>query len=948
MKKLRTLLVLLCTLATLPVLGTHIRAGEISVRRVSCNDLTFLITFTGYEDTDSPVVLGLGEISFGDGTTRKLEDADFEPVEELVADGVRMRRFTLVHTYEAVGTYVIRFQEFNRNEGVLNMGNSVNTAFYVETMIAIDPFLGCNNTPVFLVPPIDRGAKGIPFFHNPGAWDADGDSLAYFLEINKQDFGVPVLNYQFPNAYDTQASGGAASSVNGGPPVYTIDPIKGTLIWDSPFFEGEYNVAFSVAEYRKVEGEWRLLGYVVRDMQIIVEETDNEPPKLIVPNDTCVEAGTLLTAAIFGEDPDGDPVLIEGFGGVFDRTFPGAARLLPDPPRLQPVPAVVEFNWNTLCQHVRERPYEIQFRITDKPSSNEVALTRYENWNVTVVAPAPKNLAAEVVQGTSARLNWEKYDCGNAYKMEVYRRVDSFDFDATGCNVGIPKGSGYKLVTSIGIGETDFLDNNDGQGLAPGATYCYRLVAVFPEPGGGESYASEEVCVTIEADAPVITEVSVQKTSESEGEISLSWLPPFDLDTLPYSYEVFRMTGLSGGTDRTLITTTSAQSFLDTGLDTENNAYHYEIVAFDNSGIVVDTSARASSVVLVATPLFQSIEVSWSAEVPWSNNVQEYPYHYVYRNRTDAFQNDEVNFILIDSVNVNGKSFSYLDDGRFDGVKLDDTKEYCYFITTQGSYGNDKTAALDPLLNNSQIICGKPNDTIPPCPIDNLLVANPDGSTSCGGYLAERPCGFSDFSNLVTWNYPNTPACEDEIRGFNVYYSRSGEVGTFKKIAFTEESKYLHEGLNSFAGCYQVSSVDRSGNESKLSLPFCRDNCPQYFLPDVITINGDGINETLVALGDPYRLGTGDNRCPRFVNAVKFIVVNRWGDKVYEYNTREADGLESTIYINWDGKATNGDLLSEGAYFYRIEVTYETLNPQETVEDIKGILHIINGVVRKE
>ena len=939
-KKIYTLL--LCWLATATAAwATHIRAGEITVVRVSCSALTYEITFTGYEDTDSPVTLGPGIINFGDGNERTLDEPDFIPIDSLVAEGVRMRQFTVIHTYSSPGTYVVRFREFNRNEGVLNMTNSVGTPFYVESQIIIDPFLGCNNSPVLLVPPIDRAAKDIAFYHNPGAWDPDGDSLSYSLEICRQDLGVPVANYRFPNVYDTETSGGAARSEAGGAPIYKIDSVLGLLTWDAPFYEGEYNAAIRVDEWRKIEGQWRFMGYVIRDMQIIVEATENEPPELTVPPDTCIEAGTVLEAVIYGDDADGDPVRIDGFGGIFDPAFPGSATLSPSPARFQPVTAEVDFTWGTLCSHVRERPYEVQFRITDDPGNLRVPLTRYETWKVQVVAPAPKGVTAELLPGNRALIEWDAYDCGNASRLEVYRRVDSYAFDPTGCNVGIPEEAGYEMIGEVDVDQTSFVDNNNSRGLAYGATYCYRLLAVFPEPTGGESYASIEVCVTLEADAPVITEVSVEATDETNGEIAVSWLPPFDLDTVNYRYEVFRMTGLSGGADRTLVGSTNALTILDTGLDTENNPYHYEVVAYDEADIVVDTSTEASSVRALGAPLFQSIEVAWEDEVPWSNNTQEYPYHYVYRNRTDAFQLDSVTFELIDSVQVNENGFVYLDDGRFNGVMLEDTKNYCYYVITQGSYGNEKTESLDPLLNASQIMCAQPNDTVPPCPPVEIVVSNPDGSLDCQSFLADKPCGFSDFSNYISWKYPEEPECRDEIRGFNVYYSRTGVEGTFERIAYVEEPEFLHEDLSSFAGCYRISVIDRSGNESTLSASICRDNCPQYYLPDAFTINGDGYNEQLNALGDTYRLATGDDRCPRFVQSVHFKVFNRWGDKVYEYDTEEADGLERTIYLNWDGRSSNGAPLSEGAYYYLVEVTYVTLNPTESVEQIKGVVHIV-------
>jgi hypothetical protein len=64
----------------------------------------------------------------------------------------------------------------------------------------------------------------------------------------------------------------------------------------------------------EIAGEWQIIGYVVRDMQIIIENSNNNRPELILPDDLCVVAGTKIEEIIQGSDPDGDPIKIEVFG----------------------------------------------------------------------------------------------------------------------------------------------------------------------------------------------------------------------------------------------------------------------------------------------------------------------------------------------------------------------------------------------------------------------------------------------------------------------------------------------------------------------------------------------------------------------------------------------------------------------------------------------------------
>ncbi len=99
--------------------------------------------------------------------------------------------------------------------------------------------------------------------------------------------------------------------------------------------------------------------------------------------------------------------------------------------------------------------------------------------------------------------------------------------------------------------------------------------------------------------------------------------------------------------------------------------------------------------------------------------MQEFPVHYIYRNRADAAAQDETTFVLIDSVNVLENGFIYLDDGSFNDTPLDIDLAYCYYVETQGAYGSDKLPA--PLLNKSQILCAQPNDEeAPVCSYDRV------------------------------------------------------------------------------------------------------------------------------------------------------------------------------------------------------------------------------------
>jgi len=943
------------------VMATHIRAGEITIRRTNCSNLTFQITFTGYRDTRSTIIFGDGFMDFGDSSDPLLIGSS-EFTSTLVGNGIEKNEVTITHTFPAQGIYVIGYRELNRNAGTLNIDNSVETPFYTESQIIIDGFIGCNQSPELLIPPVDEGCTQVAFFHNPGAFDPDGDSLSYELTTPKQDRGVEVSNYRDPNTNEASLypNGFNTANENGnGPPTFTINPTNGDLIWDAPGVEGQYNVAFKIIEWRNKNGIWFEIGYVTRDMQILIEDCDNERPELDIPEDICVEAGTLINESIIGTDPDGDQVKIE----IFSQLFNGAAGQPsftpnPGPNDFRPVPATSQFQWQTECANVREQPYQVIFKITDNPDMGPKLVT-FATWNITVVGAKP-DLISAIRDGRAADLNFTPYACdlaGTDVRVQIWRRVARFNYTPDECETGLPENSGYQLIDEVGIDASSYRDTNNGAGLAFGAEYCYRLIAVFPKPQGGESIVSDERCIApVEVSAPTITHVTVLSTDENNGRINVSWRSPFELDLstfdLPLSYRVQRGEGLTGAATE-IVTTTQDTTIFDSGLNTTNNAYHYSVTAIDNSGTEIETSVVASSVRLETTPEFESIQLNWSAEVPWSNSIQG-QLHEVFRDNVDT--NNPFDFFKIADVEVTIDGLQYLDVGQFNNTPLVNTQLYCYYVLAKGSYGNPAIAS--PQLNASQIICSQPSDTIPPCAtslsIDELN-CRPIGQLTGGDdeeYPFDNlPCDFADFQNRLSWNPPGL--CAEDIDHYDVYYKRELD-NEYVRIASVFDTVYIHDDLQSYAGCYVIKTVDRSGNESEFSNEVCKDNCPNYVLPNVFTPNGDNKNDTFRAYSDVFVGNEGDQIinidlkfCPRFVQSVEFQVFNRWGGEVYTYNSEDARlngeslSRNEAILIDWDGFDNSGRELSTGVYFYSAEVKFDAINPENKSRIIKGWVHLL-------
>ena len=893
------------------LLATHIRAGEITAQLVSCQQYTYRFTLTGYEDVEEGILLGDGELYFGFGDPIVVPEEAFDRRTIAVGEEeVRISTYTFEYTFPAGGTYVVSYREQNRNRDILNMRNSVQTAFYIETEIVIDPLI-CNSTPILDSQPIDGAVIGRTFTHNPSAYDPDGDSLSYRMVIPKQDRDEEVLDYSFPDGYDRERGVNPDPlRQDGSTPVFLeLDSLTGLLTWDAPGNLGEYNVAFVVEEWRKIEGNWVRLGYVTRDMQIIVEDGVNFPPEVQVPPDLCVIAGEPLMLPVTARDPDGNQLIFEGFGEPFNQRGQSAT-LSPSLTELA-TPAEATFSWTPECSQVRQRPYQVNIKVTDVPSVPPPLVT-YDQWNITVLGPPVENLQASL-QGEEVLLRWDRYSCTDqAESVQVYRRIGSYPLPDDPCFTGLPTEAGYTLVKTLAPDLVSMQDGGSGD-LLPGVTYCYRAVATFPD--GSVSIASEEVCTTVPSQAPFITNVSVGTTGTTDGRITVRWTEPLgeaaDLFPAPYFYTLLRSTNASSSFVA-VADQLSATTFEDQNLDTEATTYFYQVVGFDAVGNVIDTSAVASSVRLAATTQPAQIEINWQASVPWNNQSADYPYHYIFR----GTNNDE-SLVLLDSVAVTTNGFSYTDSDveATDGDKI----TYCYRILTQGRY--DTSLPIEaPLLNYSQRICVSPFDTVPPCPIASVALVG--DTQDCETQLAGKPCDYAGWSNTIAWQIQQE-GCAPDIAGVNVYFAATDTLGLeeYQLIAAgVTDSFYVDGPLPMPAGCYRVRVVDQSGNESEWSEPICQDNCPFFALPNIFTPNEDGVNEHFETLNEPF--------CPRFVQRVQLRVFNRWGKEVHFYDSGGAANREVSLRKFWDGRTAEGQRVSPGVYYYQAEVNFSELQPQ--------------------
>jgi gliding motility-associated-like protein len=929
--------------ATKPVYATHIRAADIKIEPICTGVRTFKITILAYLNTQSNTRFGTNsEVIFGDGQSVRIPMTN-AIVRPDLGINIAVATFTVNHTYAAYGTYTVTYLERDRSTGILNITNSADVPYVTSVTHTINPKVGCNTVPILSVPPLDRACFGVAFFHTPGAYDVDGDSLSYQLSIPKSgllsfaDYSSPISNRFYTN-FNTGNEAGT------GTPAFSIDVVSGLLTWDAPGMQGEYNIAFNIIEWRKdsVTGEYDKLSTTVRDMQILVEECDNIRPNLQVPVDICVEAGTLIEELILGTDADGDHVKIEVFSEVIDFPIEKLpATYTPSPPLFTASDPAAELRirWQTDCRHVRQQPYQIVFKITDNPADGP-KLVNFKVWNIKVVAPAPVWQKTELdLVKRYGELEWLGYPCANANKIQIWRKVDSYTYLPGQCETGLPKFLGYQLIGEVDPEQTSYIDTNQGRGLVVGAKYCYRIMAYFNSPASTASRVSIEQCIgPIEADAPVITHVSVENTAPAEGKIRVSWRSPFNINRTqfppPYEYDVYRANGFAGDTSLVKAGRVQDTTFVDLAINSEEKVFNYRVVLYSkpqNSStlIPIDTSSIASSERLSVLPQTNRIVLSWRDSVPWSNVVQARPFHLIYRGIESA---DPTKMTLIDSVNVADNGFTYVDDGA-NGQTIQDDKRYSYRILTRGTYGNSKIGLQQ---NYSQVVTTYPANDLLPCE-QNLHIK----VVKCEEYLSGNNCDQKEFSNTIHWGLKDEPGCRRDIASYNLYTSATPDGEYILLASSVTDTLYIDRGLPSYARCYKVSAVDRLGIEGSLSDSVCNDNCPYYMLPNVFTPNADGYNDSFHANFDLLMSGEliteGPIRCPRFVERVVLKVYNRWGKEVYTYNS---DGGAS-ISIEWNGKDAGGTDLPSGVYFYVADVTFDVMDPARQQKEIKGWVHLV-------
>ncbi len=900
-RRLPLLALLLSTLGATDLWATHNRAGEITYQQIG--ELTIRVTITTYTKTSSiQADRDSLELFWGDGTSTVLPRANGNG-DELDND-IKRNFYIGEHTYPGRATYVLSMTDPNRIANIQNVNfpNSVKIPFHIATSFTFlsSQFQGQNSSAILLQPPIDFGCIGRRYVHNANAYDPDGDSLSYELIVPLQDNEAVVPNYLFPDQI-----------VSGPNNQLTLDPVTGDLVWDAPQKLGDYNVAFLIHEYR----QGVLINTIIRDMQIEIRDCENTPPAIDVDQEICVIAGEEINLEVLARDRDlpQQQLSLTAIGGPLAVDVSPATFSISRAFRDQPVAGTLR--WQTQCEHISDQPYSVVFKAVDN-FYDSTGLADLKTVRIKVVGPPLEDLKVSN-EGPVNTVSWEKpYACEVTENeffrgFTVWRRMTSNPFVVDTCDPGL-EGKGYEAIAfsvkDMEGGRYVYEDRD----IPIGKSFCYRVTASFARLSSGgypfnvaESLASNEDCAGFSTETPFMTKVSVVTTDVAAGEMQVEWIKPTseDLDQLPgpFTFQLLRGTGLNPGSLTPIpaasFTASSLAELLDTsffdntGLNTLEQAYTYQVRLTNGSGLNV-SSDPTSSVFLTVTPADTRNILSLEFAVPWEN------YQYIiYRQNASG---------LFEAIGTS-LTTTYVDEGLTNGQR------YCYYVEAHGTYGFSGIA--DPLINLSQVACGVPEDTDPPC-TPALTVMN-----SCG---TDTDVSSASFVNTLEWSFDGAECDQpDDVAGFRIYYSPTpgADFTLLEDINDAGIRNYRHDSDVGIAGCYYITALDSLANESDTSNNVCVENCPFYTLPNAFTPNDDGHNDVFKPY--PYK----------FIDRVQMTIYNRWGQVVFE--TTDPD-------INWTGQNMANKDLSQGVYHYTCRLfESKAQGVVENPNELRGFIELV-------
>lgn len=341
----------LLALAVLPVSASHLMGGQITAARTG-NGYDYQITMTLYRDTVGIPMYTIETLHISSDTVAGSSPVDSSinvPAAVSFGNGVEEYTYQLNYTFPGPGDYVVYWSNCCRNMAILNLPNPGGNSMFLSTKIHVGT---TNSTPVFLNPPIPIAQLGVPFTYNSLPFDADGDSIAWRLDI--------PLDQTAGTLYDTIPGYVLPFSDTTMP--FALNAVTSEISF-LPVTQGHFVVSLAVDEFRNGVK----IGEIRRDMQIIVVGSGNSPrlasfTSNINPTSARtihIDQGATLHLIVSVTDPvDNDPLQISAAGSAFLLTNPPAFTTTAGTGSIQ-----ADLTWTPSSNEGSLHPYITSFRI---------------------------------------------------------------------------------------------------------------------------------------------------------------------------------------------------------------------------------------------------------------------------------------------------------------------------------------------------------------------------------------------------------------------------------------------------------------------------------------------------------------------------------------------------------------------------------------------------------
>lgn len=863
MRTTRYLLLLFTVLSSATLSATHIRAADFSSRKLS--PTFFEVTLTVYTDFNtvehpgniggipiSEVEIGLLSGLPGSQVITNEFTVSRTTVEEIEPGKTFKNTFEFDFNFPATNSvFRLAFVGTARNNNINNIPSSASTDIFIEEFFFTDALDDDNSSPQFTQPPLFNGATNRVYTYNAGAVDPDGDSLSYELITVNDPSGTPLPGYIFPD----DPSFGAGSS-------FTVNSTTGQVTWDTPLVPGEYNVAIRINEFRN----GARIGYVIRDQQILIEDSDNIPPNLFLPKDTCIVANDVYRERFFTSDDNRNRVSTQILG-VLNAEGASFSTI-----NIRPDSTVNNITWTPSCDVIGQFPvFGVANAEDDFPG---LPLASSGTWEIKVDGPSPNLLSATNVTN-GIELSWDSYDCQKPRSIiEIFRfECDTNNVTRSACLVGVPEDWGALKIGEVGVSETSFVDDGSLGGLTSGIQYFYVIAVKFGSPNFGESYASNLVGSSFGANLPLVTGVSYDK-SKNDTIVRVSWEHFSSFDSIsftkPYTYKI-RSNGI---VLEELTVNVVNEGFLELDTLTFNTNLPLELEFSDSTQSIIGSLAFGIDK-LEATGGDESLFLNWQNINSWAYPDSLFTRIYLFSTGGDT--------TIIDSVRNGTLDYTALNLTNGDTV--------CAFAEIPGVYCQSNVNLVYRNFTNTS--CDLVQDREPPCVPDLDLEIIVCDDPSLGNDLEWR---------VVDRQFElGRPSCNNlDLASFNLQVKPANENEFIDLASFRSDTLNFIHLAGGQLYCYRIQAVDSTGNASAFSTEVCQDFCGSIIYPNVFTPNGDDINDGLLPMSSFEGLE----------NAL-LQVFNRWGQLVYSSRDPENEP--------WLGENKSGSPVSEGVYY--IEVT---------------------------